>query len=223
MGQNNTPPGNGILSFINQLASNFGVTQPYGNVNPGVEVFSKGVNYGTDFGTKVGTPINLPQGNWRVLETYSGAKNGRIGDSTNRGYGNSVLVQNVDTGEKLRFSHLSKPTVTSGATLNGGLIGYTGATGNVTGPHLDLEYYDANGRLADPKSSAKYNALWQKISNGSQQIPQSVSRTIAQKTQYEAPRKQLLPQSSELPEESAFLEPMLQTKYQCLMILAIMN
>lgn len=130
------------------------VTQNYGNSNPGVEVFSHGINTGADLGTKVGTPVSLPAGRWQVLEAYDKAKNGYIGDNENSGYGNSVKVKNLATGETLRFSHLSKVSPIPGQILQGGQIGDTGATGNVTGPHLDLEYTNEKGQLEDVLKSS---------------------------------------------------------------------
>lgn len=135
------------------------VTQAFGNENPDVEVMSGGVNNGTDFGASVGTPVNLPPGQWQVVDAY-GADNqsGHIGDSNNSGYGNSVLVKNAKTGETLRFSHLSSERVQPGQVLSGGQIGQTGDTGNVTGPHLDLEYKNSQGNYEDILNSpyAKY-------------------------------------------------------------------
>lgn len=131
------------------------ITQAFGNVNPGVEVFNKsGTNTGTDFGVKEGTPVVLPSGRWRVVSSFNQARGpGHIGDNTNSGYGNSILVQNMDTGEKLRYSHLSQVGVRPGDLVGGQVIGLSGRTGNVTGPHLDLEYYDAKGKLGDPLKS----------------------------------------------------------------------
>lgn len=127
------------------------LTQPFGNSNPNVEVFSKGINSGADFGAPVGTTVALPQGQWQILQAYAGDTTpGHVGDDTNSGYGNSVLAQNLQTGEKLRFSHLSQVGVQPGQDVSGGnVIGATGQTGNVTGPHLDLEYYNSAGQLGD--------------------------------------------------------------------------
>lgn len=134
------------------IVAHGGVTQRFGNVNPSVEVFNKrGINTGTDFSTPIGTPVAVPPGRWRVVDAFGGAKgHGYIGNNVNSGYGNSVLVVNEDTGEKMRFSHLSRVSVQPNSVVEGGsVIGLTGATGNVTGPHLDLEYYDANGQATD--------------------------------------------------------------------------
>lgn len=127
----------------------FPITQPFGNINPSVEKFSKGVNTGVDIGVPQNTPVALPQGKWQVVSAFNGAKNGYIGDNENSGYGNSVLVKNVDTGETLRFSHLSQLNIPSEIMTGGQVVGLSGRTGNTTGPHLDVEYKNANGQLGD--------------------------------------------------------------------------
>ena len=149
--------GSGKMPRENQgsiLGGSGGITQRFGNRN-NIEVFSNGINTGTDFGTAVGTPIALPPGRWNVLSSFrDAAGKGYIGNKTNSGYGNSILVQNAETGEKLRFSHLSDVGVDQGDEIDGGyVIGRTGDSGNVTGPHLDLEYYDKLGRIADVMQS----------------------------------------------------------------------
>lgn len=134
------------------LPSGVRITQAFGAYNPNVEVFSQGGrNWGTDFGVKEGTPLALPSGVWQVMEAYDRASGrGRIGNKENKGYGNSILVRNVETGETLRFSHLSGVNVMPGKTYQGGtVIGASGATGNVTGAHLDLEYKNPQGQYRD--------------------------------------------------------------------------
>lgn len=145
--------GGGILGKI--LGGIGKLTQKFGN-RSSVEKYSGGVNYGTDFAIPEGTVATLPQGNWEVLDVFDQATAKGPGNpqgGINKGYGNSVLVRNKDTGEKLRFSHLSKVSVKKGQTTVGGRpIGLTGATGNVagkTGQHLDLEYYNKQGKLDD--------------------------------------------------------------------------
>lgn len=130
--------GKGILSAFGPI------TQAFGNYNPAIEKYSGGVNYGVDIGVPMRTKVSLPSGEWKVIESSN------KGDF-NRGYGNSLLVQNTKTGEKLRFSHLDQlANLTKDQVLQGGInFGLTGATGNVTGPHLDLEYYNQMGKAAD--------------------------------------------------------------------------
>lgn len=124
------------------------VTQVFGNRNPAIEIFSKGINTGTDFAVAKGTPVSLPPGNWQVIKSFSGAKEGARG--ANSGYGNSILAKNTDTGETIRFSHLSRVNVKPGQAVRGGMVvGLSGNTGNSTGPHLDVEYRDKSGKLAD--------------------------------------------------------------------------
>lgn len=139
------------------------ITQAFGAYNPRVEVFSKsGRNWGTDFGVKEGTPLALPPGMWQVMEAYDRASGkGKIGNKENRGYGNSILVKNVKTGETLRFSHLSGVNVVPGKVYQGGIvIGASGATGNVTGAHLDLEYKNPQGQYQDVLKSPYAQSLF---------------------------------------------------------------
>lgn len=132
-----------------QMMSKLGpITQQFGNKNS-IEKFSGGVNYGTDIAIPEGTELKLPPGNWQVVSAYGNAKGqGYIGNGENSGYGNSVLIRNADTGEMLRFSHLSRL-----GDLSKGIVGYSGSTGNATGAHLDLEYYDKSGRVSDVMGS----------------------------------------------------------------------
>lgn len=154
---------NGFQSRI--LPKKFPITQLFGN-RSAIERFSRGINYGTDIGAPMNTPVAVPPGKWKVVSAFTGAKysgprNPQGG--INKGYGNSVLVQNVDTGEKLRYSHLSKVGVKPGQILGGGVVvGATGATGNVagrTGQHLDLEYYNNKGKVSNILSSPYRNYL----------------------------------------------------------------
>lgn len=135
------------------LPSRFGVTQTFMNYNPEIEKYSGGYNYGVDFGTPENTPVALPSGNWLIKEATLG--------SFNKGYGNSVLAVNEDTGEMLRFSHLSKLNTAPTARIKGGsVVGFTGDTGNSTGPHIDIEYMTKGGKHADILSSRYARELY---------------------------------------------------------------
>lgn len=158
-GEVSVSPAGKILSALGKI------TQRFGNKSS-AEKFSKGINLGTDIAVPSGTTAKLPPGTWKILESFNkasaqGPNNPQGG--INRGYGNSVLAQNTQTGEKLRLSHLSKTLAQQGQTLQGGTpIGLTGATGNVagrTGQHLDLEYYDKEGRLKDILNTIYKNYL----------------------------------------------------------------
>lgn len=138
---------NAVLPVAAPITQQFGIKSPY-------DVFSGGVNTGTDFAVPQGTPVIVPSGRWRVVSAFNQAQGpGYIGNNTNNGYGNSIMVQNMDSGERLRFSHLSKVGVRPGDIVGGGVVGLSGSTGNASGPHLDLEYYDSKGKLGDPLKS----------------------------------------------------------------------
>ena len=67
----------------------------------------------------------------------------------NGSYGNFLVIDH-GFGIKTRYGHLSGFAVRAGATVQrGDLVGYVGATGRATGPHLHFEIL-ANGQLIDP-------------------------------------------------------------------------
>lgn len=136
------------------------LTETFGEIQPGVEVFSHGVTTGTGIGIKAGTPLATPPGEWKVVSTYDKApEKGYIGNGAGQGWGNNVLLQNQKTGEMLRYSHLSDVHVAEGDTIKGSrVIGLSGQSGNTTGDHLNLEYITPEGQPADvlKSSYAKY-------------------------------------------------------------------
>lgn len=65
------------------------------------------------------------------------------------GYGNCVDIRH-DNGVVTRYAHLSGYNCSVGQRVSqGSVIAYSGATGNVTGPHVHLEFI-INGTLVDP-------------------------------------------------------------------------
>lgn len=67
----------------------------------------------------------------------------------NGNYGNLIVLDH-GFGIKTRYGHLSGFAVKAGATVQrGDLLGYVGATGRATGPHLHYEIM-ANGQLINP-------------------------------------------------------------------------
>jgi len=64
-------------------------------------------------------------------------------DNVHAGYGITIMIVATD-GSRHRLSHMSRipKGLKVGQKVNAGdVIGYVGATGNATGPHLDYEYY----------------------------------------------------------------------------------
>lgn len=162
----------GGVEGLSQLA--FGqqqpVTQEFGNINP-IEPTPGNVNLGTDFRTRnlKSKDIKLPV-NAKVVQVLEDDGT-RFGDiSGHKGYGNSVLVE-MPTGERLRFSHLSSlGNVQVGQDLRPGeLLGVTGATGNVTGEHLDLEYYNQQGQIDNPANFSGFQGQLKATDN--RQLP----------------------------------------------------
>lgn len=137
----------------NQTVGMFGgeakPTAHFGQVDYKTWSHSGGVHRGVDFAAEEGTIVTLPgEGKWKVDE---------VGKGYNQGWGNSVVVQNKDTGEKIRFSHLHTPVLEAGEEVVGGTpVGLVGHTGNSFGDHTDLEYYDDKGVLKDI-SKSKYS------------------------------------------------------------------
>jgi murein DD-endopeptidase MepM/ murein hydrolase activator NlpD len=92
-----------------------------------------------DFGVPVGTPVKATL-DGRVV--YAGWND--------QGYGNLVIIENGPY--RVYFAHLSKIPVKVGEKVTAGtIIGYSGNTGNSTGPHLHYEVRK-NGYAIDPTS-----------------------------------------------------------------------
>jgi TP901 family phage tail tape measure protein len=88
----------------------------------------------TDFGVGVGTPVySAMSGTVTASRDLKGAGNGGY-----RSYGRYMVVENgVD---KTLYAHLSKRNLGVGSSVAAGsLLGYSGNTGNSTGPHLHFE------------------------------------------------------------------------------------
>ena len=99
--------------------------------------FRPGVHRGIDFDVPTGTPV-LAMAEARVRFA------GRM-----RGFGNVVWLDHGG-GILTVYAHLSSITVEGGDRIGrGGLVGLSGASGDVTGPHLHFEVW-RSGRPVDP-------------------------------------------------------------------------
>ena len=99
---------------------------------------------GLDLGYDYGTPIPA------MFDGVVGPA-GDFGD----GYGNQVMLYHPAMDCYTRYAHMSGVIVDVGASVaQGEIIGYVGATGNATGPHLHLEWIvkgeDGGYVYADP-------------------------------------------------------------------------
>lgn len=96
---------------------------------------------GTDYAAPTGTPIKVT-GDGKVV---SAGRNG--------GYGNVVVVQHGG-GIRTLYAHMSqfsKNARVGNRVRQGQIIGYVGATGQVTGPHLHYEFL-VNGVHKNPQT-----------------------------------------------------------------------
>src|SRR5690606_20778214 len=94
--------------------------------------WASGYHTGLDFAAPEGTTVRAVESGTVVSAGWAGA------------YGNRVVVKSSD-GDVLEYSHLSDIDDWSGWVRAGEKIGEVGATGNVTGPHLHLEYRPGYG------------------------------------------------------------------------------
>ena len=90
--------------------------------------WSSGYHTGVDFVVPTGTPVKAAGPGVVYSAGWAGT------------YGNQVIIRH-DDGMYSQYAHLAKtPLVKAGQKVSGGQqIGVSGATGNVTGPHLHFE------------------------------------------------------------------------------------
>lgn len=112
-----------------------------------------------------GIDINYPMGT-PVRSTISGTAEGRSG--YNGGFGNSVWIKSgiID----VIYGHLSKLAFRSKRVKPGDLLGYSGSTGDSSGPHLHYEMR-WNGVAKDPMDWLRKNNGGGKSKSGSKWAP----------------------------------------------------
>lgn len=108
----------------------FKVSQPYGKTS---SLYKSGMHKGVDFASPVGTPVVACSDG--VVTPLSWGK----------AFGSHIIIDHVEfadgtPGLWAGYMHLSKVNVKAGQKVKRGqIIGLSGATGHVTGPHLHLE------------------------------------------------------------------------------------
>ncbi|MEU8183342.1 M23 family metallopeptidase [Micromonospora sp. NPDC049047] len=112
---------------------------------PGAEVTSC---YGQRWGTlHAGIDLALPSGT--PIRAAAAGTVTQAGDAAD-GYGNSVFIDH-GTGYLTHYAHQSRIAVTVGQKVKAGqIIGYEGATGDATGPHLHFEVHQGMWNQIDP-------------------------------------------------------------------------
>lgn len=121
------------------ITSQFG-----GRVKPNAKASSN--HQGIDIACNINTPVKATQSGYVVRSKYWG-NYGKIIE-INHGIVNGVNVTS-------RYAHLNLLSVVAGEKVKQGqIIGKSGKTGNVTGPHLHFEILE-NGRAVNPKNYVK--------------------------------------------------------------------
>lgn len=96
------------------------------------------VHTGLDFAGPSGSTIVSVSAGTVISADYEGA------------YGNRTIIR-LDDGTEIWYCHQSRFGVSVGDQVGpGDVIGFTGSTGNVTGPHLHLEVHPGGGAAVDP-------------------------------------------------------------------------
>ncbi|MFI5805182.1 peptidoglycan DD-metalloendopeptidase family protein [Streptomyces sp. NPDC051561] len=99
--------------------------------------WSSGYHTGVDFRASSGTSVKAVGPGTVVSAGWGGA------------YGNEVVIRHSD-GHYSQYAHLSALNVRSGQSVSGGQqIGYSGSTGNSSGPHLHFEIRTGPGYGSD--------------------------------------------------------------------------
>ena len=98
-------------------------------------------HHGVDYAAPAGTPVQAI-GDGKIIEAKKGYNNGG---------GNMIKIRHnsVYTTAYLHLSGFASGIHTGGYVKQGDVIGYVGATGLATGPHLDFRFY-MNGKPIDP-------------------------------------------------------------------------
>jgi murein DD-endopeptidase MepM/ murein hydrolase activator NlpD len=126
------PSGKGVLGLpvSGSITSGFGM-----RVHPIFETVR--MHTGVDFSASTGTPVHAAEAGVIAVASERG------------GYGITVIVDH-ENGLATLYAHLSRTAVSPGARVaKGDVVGFSGSTGNATGPHLPFEVR-VNGNPVDP-------------------------------------------------------------------------
>ena len=111
-----------VINYRQPFTGEYPITQCYGGTD------TSAFHTGIDYACPLGTPI---------LASASGVVMAAGWDAT--GYGNRVIILH-DAHHATLYAHLKSVTVfVNQKVTQGDVIGYSGSTGNSTGPHLHFE------------------------------------------------------------------------------------
>ena len=116
-----------MITYRQPFRGDFPISQQYGEIVPGV-TYKGQPHTGIDYACPVGTP---------VLASADGTV--QYAEWDNFGYGYCVILLHPD-GKGTVYAHLASISVKEHQQVKqGDVIGTSGQTGNVTGPHLHFE------------------------------------------------------------------------------------
>lgn len=122
------------MEYRQPFSGSYGISQGFGKTEWSAN------HTGIDYLCPAGTPILASEAG-NVF--FAGWKPG--------GYGYTVFIQHPDSMVTI-YEHLLKdiPVTVGQSVQRGQVIGYSGSTGNSTGPHLHFEMRDASGQAVNP-------------------------------------------------------------------------
>ena len=150
-------PGKGVLSWpLDKIT----ITQLFGKTEAGKRLYANGTHNGVDFRASVGTPV------YAMADGVVAGTGDTDVQCPGVSFGRFVLIK-YDNGLASTFGHFSLIKVTKGQRVSRGeVVGYSGSTGYVTGPHLHVSVYarDAVDLKTLPSKSCPGRVLTQPIS-----------------------------------------------------------
>ncbi len=140
------PSGKGILHWP---LDTIRITQQFGKTADSGRLYSSGTHNGVDFAASIGTPVKAVLSG---IITATGNTDAIYGCYS---YGKWVLIKH-NNGLSTLYGHLSQINASQGESVSTGeTIGYSGATGYATGPHLHLSLYASDAVQVRQLSSGK--------------------------------------------------------------------
>jgi len=152
-----TLPSSGVLSWP---LDDIYVTQFFGKTEAGKRLYANGTHNGVDFRAAVGTPVKA------MADGVVAGTGDTDVQCPKVSFGRFVLIK-YDNGLASTFGHFSLIKVSTGQRVTRGeIVGYSGETGYVTGPHLHVSVYarDAVELKTLPSKSCPGHVLTQPIS-----------------------------------------------------------
>lgn len=121
------------MEYRQPFEGSYPITQKYGDTD------TSAFHTGIDYALPIGTPVLASEAGTVVKAGWD-----------NTGYGNCVIIQHPD-GNSTLYAHMTAPLMVhvGEKVRKSQIIGYSGSTGNSTGPHL---HFEARHNAGDYKS-----------------------------------------------------------------------